>query len=238
MEKDKAMAENQQTQPKISNAEKIKQAALKNFGLYGYGSTTVRMIAKDAGLSAGQVTVHYGTKEGLYQSIVDDIINEVNRVYNPYEEQIEQRMNEGTMTRETAWKMIGEIIDLQIEYCLNPENRNKLMMTGMAIPDSDSGVRAEISLRETVNTKIEKILAQLIQIYSRKQGYLRSRTISRAVNGAIVSFGEHNDFLLDEVYGGIHSPQSFVWMKEYLKTYTQNSIQAADVVEDDPNTGL
>lgn len=225
------MSENNQAKPGNFNAEKLKKAALKNFGLYGYGSTTVRMIAKDAGLSAGQVTVHYGSKEGLYKQIIDDIIDEVNRVYNPYEEKLELLLNRGEMTRDIAWEMIGEIIDLQIDYCLNPENRDKLMMNGLILPDTEKGGQIASNLDCTVNTKIEKILAQLIQIYSEKKGYLRSRTISRAVNGSIVSFGEHNNFLLDEVYGGTHSPQAISWLKEYLKSYVRNSIRAADMID-------
>lgn len=231
--KDKQMSENNQAKQGNFNAEKLKQSALKNFGLYGYGSTTVRMIAKDAGLSAGQITVHYGSKEGLYKQIVDDIINEVNRVYDPYEEKLERLLDQGEMTRDIAWEMIGEIIDLQIEYCLNPDNRDKIMMTGMVLPDSEKGEQIVSGLNFTVNTKIEKILAQLIQIYSKKKGYLRSRTISRAVNGSIVSFGEHNNFLLDEVYGGTHSPQAIGWLKQYLKSYIRNSIRAADMVEEE-----
>lgn len=214
------------------NKEKIKQSALRLFSRYGYGSTTVRMIAKDAGLSAGQITVHYGSKEELYEQILLDIIHDTLAVFDPIEMEIEMLLNENRLDRDTAWRLIEKIIDLQIDYCLNPANRSKIMMMYIIVPESKKSEEMNAILQSTVQHKIEMMLAQLIQIYSQKKGYLRSRTISRAVNGAIVSFGEHRNLLLDEVYVGKHSPNSIEWMKGHLKDFVFNSIKAADAIDD------
>lgn len=215
-----------------SNAEKIKRAAMKLFSRYGYGSTTVRMIAKEAGLSAGQITVHYGSKEELFRSIADEIIRDTVRVYEPIETEIERLLNENNLSRKIAWNWIEKVVDIQIDYCLNPANRDRLMMLHVMAPESESIETANRMLHNTTLNKIEMMLAQLIQIYSNKKGYLRSRTISRAVNGAIVSFSEHNNFLLDEVYLSDYSPNSVEWMRGHLKEYVLNSIRAADNIDD------
>jgi AcrR family transcriptional regulator len=214
------------------NAEKIKDSAMKLFCEYGYGSTTVRMIAKDAGLSAGQITAHYGSKEELFNKIVRDIINETVKVYDPIEVEIESLLNQNKLDRDTAWRLIERIVDLQINYCLEPGKRRRIMMLYIKVPDSKGVEKLNLALHNTVLHKIEMMLAQLIQIYSSKKGYLRSRTISRAVNGAIVSFSEHKDFLLNEVYIGEFSPNSVTWMKGHLKDYILNSIKYADNIDD------
>jgi AcrR family transcriptional regulator len=214
------------------NAEKIKRSATRLFSEYGYGSTTVRMIASDAGLSAGQVTAHYGSKEELFEQIIHEIIQETIQTYDPIEAEIETLLNENKMDKETAWRLIQQVVGLQIDYCLEPSNREKIMMLYIVVPASKTAENLNLVFHTTVLHKIEMMLAQLIQIYSEKKGYLRSRTISRAVNGAIVSFSEHKDFLLNEVYVSEYSPNSINWMKEHLKGYILNSIQAADNLED------
>lgn len=212
----------------VSNAEKIKAAALKLFGKYGYGSTTVRMIAKEAGLSQGQITVHFGSKEELFDSITTEIVEKMNEAYGPIDEELEMLLNKNAITREVAWTFIERIVDMQIDYCLDPDNRDRLMMMYVVIPNSKIVESASVNLQKATHHKIEELLARAIQLYSNKKGYLRSRTISRAANGAIVSFGEHNNFLLDEVYVSSHFPNSVTWMKKHLRDYILASIKAAD----------
>lgn len=215
-----------------SNAERIKEAAVRLFSEYGYGSTTVRMIAREAGLSQGQIAAHYGSKEALFDAIIKDIIQRTLQAYDPLEERMECLVNSGQLDRDTAWSMIQEVVTMQIEYCLEPSNRAALMMLNIQVPDCKSVEGSLERLHLVVLNKIERILAQLIQAYSSKKGYLRARTISRAVNGAIVSFGEHREFLLNEVYVSAYSPNAVNWMKGHLKDYMLNSIRAADAVED------
>lgn len=226
------MRETGEREESINNSDRIKCAATKLFAEYGYGSTTVRMIAKEAGLSAGQITAHFGSKEELFNKITQEIIRETVEAFDPIEQEIEGLLNENRLDRQKAWELIERIVGIQIDYCLNPANRSKIMMLYIAIPESKLVDRVKQQLHNTVLHKIEMMLAQMIQIYSMKKGYLRSRTISRAVNGAIVSFSEHNDFLLNEVYISEYLPKSVTWMKSHLKEYILNSIKAADEIED------
>ncbi|CAI9407911.1 HTH-type transcriptional regulatory protein RaaS [Aestuariimicrobium sp. T2.26MG-19.2B] len=50
---------------------RIRNAALELFGDLGYDRTTVRQVAQRAGVSAGLVIHHFGSKEGLRQSCDD-----------------------------------------------------------------------------------------------------------------------------------------------------------------------
>lgn len=213
---------------RLSNSEKIKRSARNLFARYGYGSTTVRMIAKDAGLSAGQITAHFGSKEELFRQITEEIIEATVEAYNPIEIETEQLLSRNRLTKEAARDLIERVIDMQIEYCLNPDNRDKLMMLNVSVPESPIVEGSIKRLKNTVLNKIERLLAQLIQAYSKNKGYLRSRTISRAINGAIVSYAEHDSLLLDEVYLSKYAPHSLEWMKEHLKKFLIDSIDVSD----------
>lgn len=47
---------------------RIREAALRQFGEHGFKSTTIRSVAKEAGVSPALVQRHYGTKDGLREA--------------------------------------------------------------------------------------------------------------------------------------------------------------------------
>ena len=221
-----------ETEPALTNAERIKDAAMRLFSRYGYGTTTVRMIAKEAGLSQGQITVHFGSKEGLYESIVNDVMSITASYTEPLQQEMEELLDQNELTKEKAWELIGRHIDNLIDFCFVPQNRGKLMMLNVIVPDSVIVKKANATFQNTVLRKDELLLTQLIQCYSKKKGYLRARVVSRAVNGAIVSFSEHKDFLMTEVYSNSNPEQAAARTKNHLKNYVMNSIRTIDEMDE------
>ncbi|CAN5366392.1 TetR/AcrR family transcriptional regulator [soil metagenome] len=57
-----------------SSAERIRDAALKCFAGQGTGSTSLRQIADEAGVSIGLVQHHYGTKTRLIEVVDDHVL--------------------------------------------------------------------------------------------------------------------------------------------------------------------
>lgn len=56
---------------------RIRDAAIARFGAQGYERTTVREIARDAGVSAALVIHHYGSKDGLRQACDEWLVAEL-----------------------------------------------------------------------------------------------------------------------------------------------------------------
>ena len=56
---------------KLKSSIGIQNTALELFSKYGYHGTSIRMIAKEAGVSLGLMYNYYDGKEGLIQSIFD-----------------------------------------------------------------------------------------------------------------------------------------------------------------------
>lgn len=214
-----------------SNAKKIKIAAMKLFSMYGYGSTTVRMIAQEAGISAGQITVHFGSKEQLYESIVQDIIEISNEAIRPIMKKREKHIREGNYTKECAWELIKQLVCELIDFCFVPYNRMCVMMVFIELPNSKIVEKAKNTFCDTLLVQQELLLAQLLQEYSGKKGYLKFRVISRAVNGSIVSFAEHNEFLMSEIYSN-NDTKKLEYAKGHLKNLMLNSLRSIDSIED------
>lgn len=70
-----------------TTASRIRDAAVARFGANGFGRTSVREIAADAGVSAGLVMHHFGSKEGLRRAcdewMVGQLMGEKSRLGDP-----------------------------------------------------------------------------------------------------------------------------------------------------------
>ena len=64
----------------LSARAKIRQAAMAQFAEHGYEKTTIRGIAAAAGVSAGLVRHHFGSKQGLRDAVDTHVLNEVRRI--------------------------------------------------------------------------------------------------------------------------------------------------------------
>jgi len=51
---------------------KVLEAALELFSTQGYGATSMRQIAEVCGLSTGNLYHHFGSKEAIFQCLIDD----------------------------------------------------------------------------------------------------------------------------------------------------------------------
>ena len=51
---------------------KVLEAALDLFSTQGYGATSMRQIAEVCGLSTGNLYHHFGSKEAIFQRLIDD----------------------------------------------------------------------------------------------------------------------------------------------------------------------
>jgi len=61
----------------ISTEEKIKKAALREFGLYGFEGARVDRIAQKAKINKAMIYYHFKGKENLYEAILSDAFKTV-----------------------------------------------------------------------------------------------------------------------------------------------------------------
>jgi len=216
---------NRMRKPKTSGkttAESLKEAATTLFGKYGYEGTSVRLIAKQAGVTAGQITANFGSKENLFNEIVMDIYLLTCKQYDPVIGEYTYLKSHGQCDDEAVWRLIERIIDLQIEFTQDLNNLDAVKIINIHM--FNDNMEASAKLARLTKNKIEDTLAEMLRDVFKQKRRLHALTISRAVNGAIVSFAEHPDLLFNEVLNGKYMPQSQVWMKEYLKSFIMDSL--------------
>lgn len=57
----------------MDTRQRVIDAACECFARYGYGPSTNNLIAEAAGVTAGSVYYHFGTKRSLFQAVCEDV---------------------------------------------------------------------------------------------------------------------------------------------------------------------
>ena len=55
--------------------EKLIMSAIGLFAEYGYDKVSIRQIAADAGANSSMISYYFGSKQGLYEAILRELIN-------------------------------------------------------------------------------------------------------------------------------------------------------------------
>ena len=94
-------------------------AAIVQFGLYGFDGASTRAIAKASETAMSSITYHFGSKEGLDLAAAEHIARQVRERLEPLRERIEAAA--ATATRAEAVELLVAITDRQAEVLLSPE---------------------------------------------------------------------------------------------------------------------
>lgn len=91
---------------KLNTEDRITQAALHTFLLYGYHATTVRQIANVGGIHKSSVHYYFRSKEKLYAKVVAIVLENVLKMSN-------DRMANQHITKKQKWFLFTELYNNQ-----------------------------------------------------------------------------------------------------------------------------
>lgn len=106
---------------KSTAEERILAAAAKLFALQGYDGTTTRQIVSEAGSSLSMLQLNFGSKEVLYQKLLERTYREfVEKNISLFMEILEARENEPN-NREVAWELIKKLTEAIVRGMFSKE---------------------------------------------------------------------------------------------------------------------
>jgi len=108
-------------QDPASMKARILASARKLFGEYGYNSTTTRMIAGDVGIDISTLYYHWGEKLDLYEALIVDINDEIQRKFKEVEKQVKGK---------SLSDRLEISIDLLTEFLFNNPEISNLILYG------------------------------------------------------------------------------------------------------------
>ena len=100
---------------------RILASARKLFGEYGYTGTTTRMIAGDVGIDISTLYYHWGEKLDLYEALIVDINDEIQRKFKEVEKQAKGK---------SLSDRLEISIDLLTEFLFNNPEISNLILYG------------------------------------------------------------------------------------------------------------
>jgi len=201
--------------------EKLLNAAIHLFSEYGFQSTTTRMIATEAGVVLSTISFHFGTKENLYKAALDYVAKYISADYNPIYSKIETLYGYGEISRDSAWELICELIDHQLFVALDTEHKDFLTLLYW---EQVYPIDNYYPITSVVYQKCENALAHLIMIYTGVKNHEWALTVSRTINGSIISNGEHPMFIRTALSMKENEPLPDE-IKCFIREYVLNSIR-------------
>lgn len=187
---------NKKTLQSEETKKKILTAAAQLFSEYGYAETTTRMVSEKAGVVLSSLNHYYGSKENLLEEVMDGMAGLVTARYQPIREKIENYLTGEAHTEEQTYDLIEELIRKHVQYCFDLRNKAIIDMVAREclFPKNISQ-----SLSKVMCEEIEIPLVKLLMQMTISKNKFEIVTLSRSINGAIVSFAEKPE-LVEDLY--------------------------------------
>ncbi len=122
------MNKKQNEQTKGGAEERILKAALKLFSAQGYEGTTTREIVQEAGSSLSMLNLHYGSKEKLYDKVLERVFEVFYFSKLPFYMEILDARKEHPEDRELNRELLRRYIDMIADTVLDPKNREVVLI--------------------------------------------------------------------------------------------------------------
>ena len=108
--------------------ERILKAAMNLFSKKGYEGVTTREIVQEAGSSLSMLSLHYGSKENLYEKVLERVFDTFYYSKIPFYEEILEVRKECPTDRCLNRDLLRRYINMIIDTVLDPENREIVLI--------------------------------------------------------------------------------------------------------------
>jgi AcrR family transcriptional regulator len=134
----------------LTAAARIRNSALEGFARDGVAATSIRDVAKAAGVSAGLVQHHFKTKADLERAVNKYVVQVATEAYESYE-------------KATATATTGELMEAMGDRITEfvRDNRSALLyVIRSAAQGEEAGMRIFDALLALINTQVERLAGE------------------------------------------------------------------------------
>ncbi len=135
---------------------RILRAALEVFATEGYEGASTRVLARRAGVNLPAIQYYFGSKEGLYEAVVDHIAEKMETRMAPVTAEIRAALAAGTPSRQELLTFLLRMLDSFVELIMDRES-----------PDWESRAlffaRAEIESAAALEPLYQRVMRRIIE---------------------------------------------------------------------------
>lgn len=159
---------------------RILRAALEVFASEGYEGASTRLLARQAGVNLPAIQYYFGSKEGLYQAVIDHIAETMESRMAPVTAEIREALAKGTPSPQELLSLLCRMLDAFVALITDRES-----------PDWESRAlffaRAEIESAAALEPLYQRVMRRIVEPSAALVGRLLGRP------------AEHEDALLHTV---------------------------------------
>ena len=105
-------------------SRRILNAALDLFGSLGFEASSTRMLAERAGVNLPAIQYYFGSKEGLYRAVIQQIVGRIEAQAGPVASRIAQALT-GEADRPQLMERLFELTDVLVSLILDETLANR-----------------------------------------------------------------------------------------------------------------
>jgi len=147
---------------------RILRTALEVFAAEGYEGASTRLLARRAGVNLPAIQYYFGSKEGLYSAVVDQIAERMETRMAPVMAQIHAALAEGAPSRAELLDLLLRMLDAFVELIMDRES-----------PDWESRAlffaRAEIESAAALEPLYQRVMRRIVEPCAALVGRLLDR---------------------------------------------------------------
>ncbi len=181
--------------PRKDAKERLLEAAIKIFAIYGFEGASTRMLVKEAGVNISAIPYYFDSKDGLYEAVIRHIVSLALKRRGKESMEIRRALDAGNLTKQKAKKLLHDYIG---------------GFSGFLISDMASPYIPQIIIREQMqptpvfNILYEGFMRPLHETLTRLVAYLTGLSAeseqailcATTIIGQLIVFKTHHEFVL------------------------------------------
>lgn len=100
-------------------SHRLLEAAMSVFAEHGFEGASTRMVVKKAGVNISAIPYYFGSKDGLYEAVIEYIITTVKAKQGPKAQLVRQAINKPDLTQIEARALLHDFVASFIELLLS-----------------------------------------------------------------------------------------------------------------------
>jgi AcrR family transcriptional regulator len=205
-----------------ATSERILSAAAQLFAIKGYDGTTTREIARNAGSSLSSIKFHFGSKEDLYQTVLDRTQSVFNALCASVLNEIDEAERHGLLNEDSAWDLIVQLTGSVTEFSFRKDYACEILLINREllfpnlflkkIPDPVLG--------------IYRYYEKLFEAYTGEKDAFWAKNLSFSTVSTLFDYGNYAYTLEQVLQCDVQAPQNILRIKTHIKQYLLGSLRS------------
>lgn len=146
---------------------RILRTALEVFAAEGYEGASTRLLARRAGVNLPAIQYYFGSKEGLYEAVIDQIAEKMETRMAPVMAKIRTTLAEGIPSREEVLDLLLWMLDVFLELIMD---RDSADWESRALFFARAEIESEAALEPLYQRVMRRIIEPCAELVGRLLG--------------------------------------------------------------------